>query len=72
MFARNPDMTLLPKWHSFHLLTECSPVVGLQLRILDPFLTPVYLQLANVVLRLLEVDDLVSNALLDKETSCVL
>lgn len=65
-------MTLLPKRHSFHLFTECAPVVSLQLRIPDPFLTPIHMQLADVILRLLKVDNLVSNALLDEHAARVL
>ena len=72
VYKRTFDITSFPQRHSLQLLAECSPIVGLQLSVLDPFLTPVHMQLADVILRLLEVNNLVANALLDENTSCVL
>ena len=48
------------------------PVVGLQLGILYTLLCPVLVPPTDVVLRLLEKDKLISNALFDKHTTSML
>jgi hypothetical protein len=63
---------LFPSWHAFYFLAESSPVICLQFRVLDPLQAPVLVQTANVVLAVLEDDELVTDALLDENTSCVL
>jgi len=50
VYTRAVGKILLPERHSFHLFAEHSPVVGLQLSIFDPLLTPVYVQLADMIL----------------------
>ena len=52
--------------HILDLLAQCPPIVRLQLRILDELLAPVLMKLANMVLRLLEEDQLVPDALFDE------
>lgn len=52
--------------HPFHLVSQRPPIVSLQLGILDPLLTPVLMQPADVILGLLEIDQLVADALFDE------
>ena len=58
--------------HVFDLVAQCPPIIGLELRILDPLLTPVLMQSADVILRLLENDQLIANAFLDENPASVL
>lgn len=58
--------------HILHLLTPRPPIIRLQLRVFDPLLTPILMQLADVVLTLLEEEKFVSDALLDKHPPRVL
>lgn len=58
--------------HILHLLTPRPPIIRLQLRVFDPLLTPILMQLADVVLALLEEEKFVSDALLDKHPPRVL
>ena len=48
--CRHTDMSLFSQRHILHLVAQCSPVVGLQLCILDSLLAPILVQFANVVL----------------------
>lgn len=74
MYDARPDLdlSLLARRHPFHLVAQSSPVVGLQFGVLHPFLAPVLMQAADVVLALLEMDELIPNALLDEHAPCVL
>ena len=63
---------LFSKRHVLYLFTQGSPITSLQLCVLDSFLAPVLVQFANVVLRLLEVNELVADAFLDKHASRML
>ena len=53
---------LVPCWHVLNLFVQCSPVLGLKLCILDSLLAPVLMKLADVILRLLEIQQLVTDA----------
>jgi hypothetical protein len=77
--SRNPPIPhnhhytrLLAKRHTLKLLVQLLPVVGLQFRVFDPFLRPILVPTTHMVLRGLEVDELVSNAFLDENASSVL
>jgi hypothetical protein len=48
------------------------PVIGLQLRILYTLLCPLLVPPADMILRLLEKDEFISNTLLDKHATSVL
>lgn len=63
---------LVPSGHPFYLVTEPSPIVRLQLGILDQLLAPVLMQSANVVLALLEIRNFIPDALLDENSPCML
>lgn len=63
---------LLAQRHSLDLFAKRPPVVRLELRILDTLLAPVLMQLAGVILRVLEVEQLVADALLDEDAAGVL
>lgn len=58
--------SLLPRRHPLDLITESTPIVRLQFRVLDSFLAPVLVQPTDMVLALLEVDEFISDALLDE------
>lgn len=58
--------------HALDLLTERSPIVGLQLRILDALLAPLLVQPRDVVLALLEEKKLITDALLDENAAGML
>ena len=58
--------------HIFDLVTQCPPIIRLELRILNPLLTPVLMESADVILRLLEKDELIANAFPDKDSASVL
>lgn len=70
--ARNQCLLLLPRRHSFHFVTQLPPVVRLQFGILYTLLAPVLVQPTDMVLALLEVDELIPDALLDEHTPCML
>ena len=63
---------LIAQRHPLDLLTQRSPVVRLELCILDPFLAPILMQSADMILRLLEEEQLVPDALLDKDAAGML
>jgi hypothetical protein len=63
---------LIPQRHPLHLLTQPPPIIRLQLRILNPFLAPVLVQAADMVLALLEEQQLIANALFDEDAAGVL
>lgn len=63
---------LIPNWHALQLFMQLLPVVGLQFGIFHEFLSPVLVPAADVVLRLLEVNELVSYALFNEDVSSVL
>lgn len=63
---------LLPRRHTLDLVTQSTPIVRLQFRVLDPFLAPVLVKPADMVLALLEVDEFISDALLDEHAPRVL
>jgi hypothetical protein len=62
----------ISQWHTLKLFLELFPIIGLQLRILHPFLRPVLTQAADVILRALEEYKLISDALLDENSSGML
>ena len=63
---------LVSEGHALELVEESSPVVREHLRVLDPLLRPVLVPPADLILRLLEVDQLVPKALLDEHGPVVL
>ena len=63
---------LLAIGHSFYLFTESSPIICLKFGIFDSLLTPVLMQAADVVLAVLEVKKLVTNAFFDKDAASML
>ena len=58
--------------HGFDLFAQSSPIICMQFRIFDSFLTPVLVQLADVILAHLEEQKLVADAFFDQDTPCVL
>lgn len=58
--------------HSIQLLVEGSPVLCRELGILDTLLAPLLVCAADVVLRVLEVHNLIANALLYENSSSML
>lgn len=62
------DARLLARGHTFNLLTQGPPVLRLKLGVLHALLAPLLMQSTNVILALLEVQKLVTNALLDEDT----
>lgn len=67
-----PGRALVAEGHALELVKEAAPVVRQHLRVLDALLRPVLVPPADVVLRLLEVDQLVPHALLDEHRPVVL
>ena len=51
-----PPFLLLPRWHAFNFVAQLPPIIGLQLGVLDTLLTPVLVQVADMILTLLEVN----------------
>ena len=41
---------LIPQRHPVHLLAQCSPIIRLQLSILDALLAPVLMHFADLIL----------------------
>ncbi len=66
VIPRSLLLHLFAQGHSFQLVQQSPPVIRQQLSILDPFLCPILVPPRNVVLRALEGDELVADALLDK------
>lgn len=62
----------LPKGHALQLIQQTAPVVGQHLGVLDSLARPVLVPAADVVLRRLERDELVADALLDENGPVVL
>jgi len=58
--------------HPLDLFAQRSPVFSLEFGIFHPLLAPVLVESTDMVLALLEVEKLVTNALLDENSSCVL
>jgi hypothetical protein len=54
--------------HPLNLVAQATPVVRLQLGVLDPLLAPVLMQTADVILALLEMDEFVADALRNEDT----
>lgn len=52
--------------HILHLLAQCFPITRLQFGILHPLLTPVLMQLADMILALLKVRQFIPYAFLDE------
>lgn len=67
-----PHTSLLARGHSFDLVTQRTPIICLELRILNPFLTPVLMQAADMVLASLKNQQLVADAFFDQHASGVL
>lgn len=63
---------LIRSRHTLHLLAQRPPIIRLQLRVLDALLAPFLMQPADVVLRLLEEEQLVADALFDEDAAGVL
>ena len=53
--------------HPLNFVAQATPVVRLQFGVLDPLLTPVLMQAADVILALLEVNQFIPDALLDED-----
>lgn len=69
VWVRSPLLAfrrLVTVGHALDLVAEISPVVCLQLGIFDPLLAPILMQAADMILALLEVGELVADALLDE------
>lgn len=63
---------LLTQRHAVKLVEQSAPVVGQHLGVLDPLLRPVLVPTRHMVLGVLEVDELVADALLDEDGPVVL
>lgn len=63
---------LLAKRHPLQLIQQAAPVVRQHLGVLDPLAGPVLVPAANVVLRRLEREKLVADALLYEDAAVVL
>ena len=61
-----------PYRHALELVIELPPVICLQLRVFHPLLRPVLVPPADLVLRVLEVRQFVTQALLDEYTARML
>ena len=64
--------SLFSQWHTLNFLTQRPPIINLKLCIFDTLLTPILVQSANIVLRLLKVEQFVSYALLDENPASML
>jgi hypothetical protein len=62
----------VPKRHALQLIQQPSPIISQHLGVLDPFSRPVLVPATDVVLCRLESDELVADALLDKNGPIVL
>ena len=58
--------------HTLDLLTERSPIIRLQLRVLDALLAPLLVQPGDVILALLEEKELITDAFPDEDAAGVL
>jgi hypothetical protein len=70
LFSRH--CSLFSPRHTLDFVCKGTPIVCLQLGVLDTFLRPVLVQLADVVLGLLEEEELVADALFNEDTASVL
>jgi hypothetical protein len=70
LFSRH--CSLFTPRHTLNFVCKGTPIVCLQLGVLDAFLRPVLVQLADVVLGLLEEEELVADALFNEDTASVL
>lgn len=64
--------SLVPERHALQVIQQTPPVVGEHLGILDPLLRPVLVPPRHVVLRVLKVNKLVAETLLDEHGPVVL
>ena len=64
--------SLIAHRHVLNLLAPSSPIVCLELCVLDPLLAPILMQSAHVVLALLKEVELIADAFLDKHSTGVL
>jgi hypothetical protein len=62
----------LAEGHALHLVSQLPPIVRLQFRVLDALSGPVLVQTRDLELRGLEVDYLVTDALLDEDAARML
>lgn len=62
----------VPQRHPLDLLPERAPVVRGELGVLDALLAPVLVRARDVEERVLEVKQLVADALADEDAPCVL
>ena len=62
----------VPQRHMLDILVEPPPIVRLELRILDALLAPILMQSTHLILRVLEIDQLIANTFHDEYTSGVL
>ena len=67
-----PPGGLVAERHAIQLVEQAAPVVGQHFAVLDALLGPVLVPARDVVLRLLEVDELVADALAHKHGAVVL
>lgn len=72
LLTQTAVVTLLPQRHALELIQQPAPVVCQHLGVLDALARPVLIPPADVVLRRLECDELISQALLDKDAAVVL
>ena len=63
---------LVAKRHAFEFIKQTTPVVSEHLRVLDSLLCPILIPTGDVVLGVLEICELITNALLDKYRTVVL
>lgn len=65
-------LSLIAHGHTLDSVYQSSKVVGLQLSIFHALLCPVLVQSADAVLRVVEVQDLISHTFLDEDAASVL
>lgn len=68
----NSNKHLITERHALQLLMKLLPIICLHLRVLYALLRPVLVPAAHMILRLLEEDELITDALLDKYSSSML
>jgi len=63
---------LITQRHALNFFAKSSPVVGLKFGILDPLLSPVLMQPRDLILAVLEEEQLISDALPNKNATGML
>lgn len=71
-FPSGLQINLISQRHALQLVKQPAPIVRQHLGVFDTLASPVLIPPANVVLRSLESDEFVTNALLDKDGAVML